>query len=35
MRIIKADEGETLDIELAEDFLQKNRELAAKNRSLL
>jgi len=35
MKIIKPDEGEILDIELEEDFLEKNRKLAAGNRLLL
>ncbi|MBE0478781.1 hydrogenase nickel incorporation protein HypB [Candidatus Aerophobetes bacterium] len=35
MRIIKAGEGEILDIELEEDFLKKNRQFAKKNKSLL
>ncbi|MEM2913785.1 MAG: hydrogenase nickel incorporation protein HypB [Candidatus Bathyarchaeia archaeon] len=33
--IIKAEEGEIFDIELEEDFLEKNRKIAEKNRSLL
>jgi len=33
--IITPDEGEILDIELEEDFLRRNRELAAENRQLL
>lgn len=35
MKIIRPDEGEIFDIELDEDFLGKNRELAAENRKLL
>ncbi len=35
MEIIRPDEGEVLDIELEEDFLEKNRQLATENRSLL
>jgi len=33
--VISPDEGEILDIELEEDFLRRNRELAAENRQLL
>lgn len=35
MKIIKPEGGEILDIELEEDFLEKNRKLAAANRLLL
>lgn len=35
MDVIEPDEGEVLDIELEEDFLERNRQLANKNRSLL
>lgn len=35
MKIIKPDEGEMLDIELEEDFLERNRKLAEENRALL
>lgn len=35
MKIIRPDEGEVFDIELDEDFLRKNRELAEENRKLL
>ena len=35
MKIIRPDEGEVFDIELDEDFLGKNRELAEENRKLL
>ena len=35
MKIIEAVEGETFDIELEEDLLRKNRELAEGNRKLL
>lgn len=35
MKVIKPEEGEIFDIELEEDFLKRNRELAAKNRELL
>ena len=35
MKIIRPDEGEIFDIELDEDLLRKNRELAEQNRKLL
>jgi hydrogenase nickel incorporation protein HypB len=35
LKIIRPDEGEVLDIELDEDLLRKNRELAEENRKLL
>jgi len=35
MRIVKPDEGEVLDIELEEDFLKRNKELAEENRLFL
>ena len=35
MDIIEPEEGEILDIELEEDFLEKNRQLSVKNRALL
>ena len=35
MKIIRPDEGDVFDIELDEDFLRKNRELAEENRKLL
>lgn len=35
MKVVKADAGEIFDIELEEDFLRRNRELAAENRRLL
>ncbi|MCK5381990.1 MAG: hypothetical protein KAJ81_10985, partial [Candidatus Latescibacteria bacterium] len=35
MKIIEAAEGEVFDIELEEDLLRKNRELAEGNRKLL
>jgi len=35
LKIIRPDEGEVFDIELDEDFLRKNRELAEENRKLL
>lgn len=35
MKIIKPEEGEVFDIELEEDFLDKNRKLALSNRILL
>lgn len=34
-RIIKAEKGEIYDIELAEDLLKANEDLALKNRELL
>lgn len=35
MKVVESDEGEILDIELNEDFLRRNRELAEENRKLL
>lgn len=35
MKIIKPEEGEVLDIELEEDFLERNRKLAEENRAFL
>lgn len=35
MKIIRPDEGDVFDIELDQDFLRKNRELAEENRKLL
>lgn len=35
MHIVKSEEGEVFDIELEEDLLRKNREIADKNRELL
>lgn len=35
MKVVEPDEGEILDIELDEDLLRRNRELAEKNRKLL
>lgn len=35
MKVVEPDEGQILDIELDEDFLRRNRELAEKNRKLL
>lgn len=35
MKVVKPDAGEIFDIELEEDFLRRNRELAAENRRFL